>query len=157
MELFSTFEVEKILGTKRSRFQDWIDRGFITPYQKASGKGSKAQFTREDMYTLYLFQNLVELGLEREMVARIVNGINFPGKYLGDDYHNPEFSLDWDTGSIVYSRVAPGEKHPKGNLVFQDIAYYDGKSERLPVEDYHLFQIVINLKAIQKAVDGQIG
>lgn len=65
METFSTFDVSGMFNVDRTRLQEWLDRGFFVPYQKAFGKGTKAIFTRNDLYRLRLFIWLVDVLFNR--------------------------------------------------------------------------------------------
>lgn len=58
---FSTFDIERILGIKRSRLQEWIDRRLITPDIPAKGKGTKAVFSLNSLYCIALFDFLLDV------------------------------------------------------------------------------------------------
>ena len=73
MKPFTTFDVEKILNIKRTRLQEWMNRGFIKPSQASAGQGTKALFTREDLYGIQLFSELLKFGLNRYVATRIVD------------------------------------------------------------------------------------
>lgn len=63
---YTTTDIMK-LGIKRERLKDWMERNFITPsIQKASGQGTKNIFSIYDLYTIKLFEFLVENGFSRE-------------------------------------------------------------------------------------------
>jgi hypothetical protein len=66
---FTTFDIIKALGIPRERLQDWINRGFIKPTIPAEGKGTKAIFTRDDIYRIELFQKLIGMGLNRKTAS----------------------------------------------------------------------------------------
>ena len=65
METFTTFDIERILNIKRLRLQEWIEKGFIKPDTPAAGKGTKALFTREQLYHLKMATWLISSGLPR--------------------------------------------------------------------------------------------
>ena len=70
---FSTFEISENLNIKRTRLQEWIDKGYVTPsICRAKGKGTKALFSNQDIYHLHMFRELLDIGLNRYMAARIV-------------------------------------------------------------------------------------
>ncbi len=74
-ETFSTFDIVKCLGIPRERLKDWQNNMFIKPTIKARGKGTKAEFTRLDVYALALFKHLVEeLHLKREEASKFTEG-----------------------------------------------------------------------------------
>jgi hypothetical protein len=62
---FTTFDIIKALGIPRERLQDWINRDFIKPTIPAEGRGTKAIFTRSDVYKIMLFQKLIGMGFNR--------------------------------------------------------------------------------------------
>jgi hypothetical protein len=65
MNLYSTFDVARILNIQVPRIQEWIRLGFIFPSQASSGRGSKALFSRQDLYGIRLFIELLDSGLNR--------------------------------------------------------------------------------------------
>lgn len=71
-EEFSTFDIIKALKIPRERLRDWMVRKFIVPTTKAQGPGTKAIFTREDVYAVALFQNLIQRGFKRKEASSIV-------------------------------------------------------------------------------------
>ncbi|MBW1716551.1 MAG: hypothetical protein JRJ77_12135 [Deltaproteobacteria bacterium] len=70
-EKYSTLDICKILDIPRERFREWQVRGFIEPsIQKAEGQGTKALFSRFDLYYIALFKHLIEkCRLPRENAA----------------------------------------------------------------------------------------
>ena len=76
MEEFSTFQVSKLFNIERTRLQEWLDRGFFEPFRKASGKGTKAVFTRENLYQLRLFMLLLKW-FESRSRAHTLSQVNF--------------------------------------------------------------------------------
>jgi hypothetical protein len=68
---FSTFDVVKALGIPRERLKDWMSKGFVRPSVPAKGKGTKAIFTRDDVYSVAIFKHLVEdFGMKRSAAAK---------------------------------------------------------------------------------------
>jgi hypothetical protein len=65
MNFYSTFAVSRILKIPVPRLQEWIRLGFIFPSQASSGRGSKALFSRADLYGIQLFLELLDSGLNR--------------------------------------------------------------------------------------------
>ena len=69
---FSTFEIIEALRLKRERLREWMNRGFIRPsIQEARGQGTKALFSRGDVYRIALFRNLVESGFTRLIASTL--------------------------------------------------------------------------------------
>lgn len=71
VEAYSTLDVVDHLKIPRERLRDWQNRGFIQPSQKAEGQGTKALFSRLDLYGIALFKYLVvSCKFAREEAAR---------------------------------------------------------------------------------------
>ena len=79
---FSTLDACKILKLNRERLRDWMNRGFVIPsVQKAKGQGTKALFSRDDLYMIRTFGALLENRIARERAAESVEAIiNLRGK-----------------------------------------------------------------------------
>ena len=73
MGKFTTFDVARILKMDRTRLQEWIDKKFITPETPAKGKGSKALFTKEQLYQIKLAVWLLKTGKQRSQAFYIAN------------------------------------------------------------------------------------
>ncbi len=70
---FSTFDIERILKIRRDRLYEWLRGGFIKPTVKASGRGTKAAFIRDDLYRVQLFRMLLNLGMTRNLAATFID------------------------------------------------------------------------------------
>ena len=70
---FSTLDIVKRLGIPRERLREWMNRNFIIPTKPSKKQGSKAIFTREDVYGIALFKDLIERGVKRETASHYVN------------------------------------------------------------------------------------
>jgi hypothetical protein len=58
------------LGIKRERLKEWLFKGYFSPsIQEASGPGTKNLYSHLDLYFIKLFQELVEQGFARQVVA----------------------------------------------------------------------------------------
>ncbi len=65
-ESFQAAEVTRITGVKRTRLQQWLEKGWIAPsIQAADGHGTRNLYTRHDLYTVELFKKIIEYGLSR--------------------------------------------------------------------------------------------
>jgi hypothetical protein len=69
---FSTLDIVKALKIPRERIRDWMNRGFVTATVSAEGQGTKAIFTRDDVYGVALFRRLVDYGFSREVAGNFV-------------------------------------------------------------------------------------
>jgi DNA-binding transcriptional MerR regulator len=158
MEFFSTFDVEKLLGIKRTRLQEWIDRGFIKPSQASDGKGTKALFSRSDLYGIRLFVALLDLGFNRGAAAEIIDWV------LGRPILKQEKSAKWDSDYLNIFRLAPDKKNKSttvnkerflmsyGKAEITNYSAHSKKSDKAP-----FIHIIITLSFIKKIVDENIG
>jgi hypothetical protein len=74
-ETFTSFEICKNLKISRPTLQDWIARGFIHPSTRASGRGTKNSFSRDNLYQIELFRILVSRGFNRSEIGKWVRDI----------------------------------------------------------------------------------
>jgi len=115
---FTTFDIIKALRIPRERLQDWINREFIKPSTPAKGQGTKAIFTRKDVYLVALLRHLIDSGFKRSTAAHILMN-------CGDNY----FLHSYKTLHIVtYSK---GERTEIAGLMDAEYVYSD---EELPPE-----------------------
>ena len=66
---FSTLDIVKTLEIPRERLRSWMKEGFIQPTVPAEGQGTKAVFSRKDVYAVALFKDLLGAGFRREIAA----------------------------------------------------------------------------------------
>jgi hypothetical protein len=66
---FSTLDIVKALDIPRERLREWMNRGFIEPSQPAEGQGTKAVFSRDAVYRVALFRELLNKGFTRKKAA----------------------------------------------------------------------------------------
>jgi len=70
-EVFSTFDVLRILDIKRGRLVQWMKSNFIPKGSRVAwGEGSKTVFGLHDLYTINAFKLLVEMGLDRIIASK---------------------------------------------------------------------------------------
>ncbi|MBM9514715.1 MerR family transcriptional regulator [Desulfogranum marinum] len=65
----------KALGIKRERLKDWIKADFIRPTVPALGQGTKAGFTKGDVYAIALFIKLLGMGFKRDFAAQLIEPV----------------------------------------------------------------------------------
>ncbi len=70
-EEYSTLDIVKALKIPRGRLREWVDQKFIIPSVSADGQGTRAVFTRVDVYGVALFRQLLKLGFSRTMASHI--------------------------------------------------------------------------------------
>jgi len=66
---FSTLDIVKVLEIPRERLRSWMKEGFVQPTVPAEGQGTKAIFSRHDVYAVSLFNDLLGAGFRREIAA----------------------------------------------------------------------------------------
>jgi len=101
---FSTFDIIKRLNIPRERLREWMKRGFIEPTTRASGIGTKAVFTLQDVYKVLLFKHLVEIGFMRETAADFIKNLDIvellSGDYIG--FRVGKDKVPWSNTNVVY-------------------------------------------------------
>ena len=150
MKSFSTFDVEKILNIKRTRLQEWMNRGFIKPSQASAGQGTKALFTREDLYGIQLFSELLKFGLNRDVATKIVDWL------FERPIRMQEEPVKWDSDVMNIHVQLVGKEGGQ-----QDVFYSFGKPQ-LPDRQpgargpSRLMTIVVELSTIKQMVDRKL-
>jgi len=114
---FSTFDIVKALDIPRERLRAWMKLSLIQPTIAAGGKGKKAVFTRQDVYWLELFRQLVEHGFGRNIAHLIV--IESLKRMNKEKERNVYLIIR--LGKIMYSRRhAEIDKHFREKLTPED-------------------------------------
>lgn len=98
---FSTLDIVAALGIPRERLRDWMNRGFVKPSIPAEGQGTRAVFTRHDIYRVALFAELTQRGFKRENAAGFVREMK-KQKILADE---TDFIV------FTYTPVEPGKEN----------------------------------------------
>ena len=168
MDLFTTFDVDRILEIKRTRLQEWINHGFIIPSQQTPSKGVKALFSREDLYGIKLFEELLKRGHSRERASIMVNWIlGFPVQIL-------EKPVNWDDDYFNIFEKSPDPEYQRKEMARYKKKYglepnerfgysfsYSSEAEKVGPKDKeseHPTFIIMNihLGTIKKMVDKKI-
>ena len=71
-EKFSTLDIVKALSIPRERLRDWMNNGFVIPTISSQGQGTKAVFTRNDVYLAALFVDLLKKGFKRYNASDLI-------------------------------------------------------------------------------------
>jgi len=82
---FSTIDIQNALKIPRERFRQWLDMGFVKPSIPAAGPGTRASFTRTDVYRVEIFIYLITRGFKRNIAARFIEGLTSE-EYFDCDY-----------------------------------------------------------------------
>lgn len=156
---FSTLDIVKALKIPRERLRDWMSRDFIIPTEKAQGQGTKALFSREDVYAVALFQNLINKGFKRKDASHLVNDILHLDAIEIITYLI--FRYDQINDKPVIHKLSIGHEMPDTSCLF-DLQKATMDDEELyihdplyPTEDWdHIF--IINWKKLRQTVDAQL-
>jgi len=129
---FSTLDIVKALDIPRERLRDWMNKGFVKPTTPAEGQGTKAIFTRGDVYCVALFQRLLEVGFKREDASRQV---------------------------IIFSEYPSNIE--LSNIIILPIVRKDGKLQHsdfpsTDIQDEYIQQQYAEIKLDQKSTDAKI-
>ena len=138
MGKYTTFDVARIFKIDRTRLQEWIDKGFISPETPAAGKGTKALFSRDQLYSIKLAYWLLKAGKQRRDAFEIadicwenIGTKQGQFRYLVIDYRVLEKNLSAELGGDT---LLP--KYPADEMTDPDV-----------------FRFVINLIAVIREVD----
>jgi hypothetical protein len=71
-DTFSTLDIVKALRIPRERLRDWMKNGFVVPTILSQGQGTKAVFTRDDIYLAALFMDLLKKGFKRNRASDLI-------------------------------------------------------------------------------------
>lgn len=69
---FSTLDIVKALSIPRERLRDWMNNGFVTPTTRSEGQGTRAIFSRDDIYLVALFVDLLKKGFKRKRASDLI-------------------------------------------------------------------------------------
>ena len=150
---FLAADITQITGIKRTRLQQWLERGFVVPsIQVASGPGTRNIYSRVDLYNIATFKKITESGLPRKVVAEFISLGAVGSKMF--DLELSEITL------IFYVRYGDRtEAHAiNGHVINLEHAFAEITPEGTkfyPIEDYDDIY-VINFKKIKRMVDQKI-
>lgn len=69
---FRKTDVEKILGIKRTKLQEWINFGLVQPFKGAPGQGVPNIFHEVDLYIINFLELTIFRGISRKKAADMV-------------------------------------------------------------------------------------
>ena len=100
MESFSTFDVVAITGINRNTLQSALAGGFIEPdIKRADGPSERNQFSREGIYSVSLFFNLVRCNWPRRKAKHEVEKLSWQNIGQGKDQFKYLIYKEMDPGS----------------------------------------------------------
>jgi hypothetical protein len=153
---FSTLDIVKALDIPRERLREWMNRSYIVPTTPTQGQGKKSVFTRQDVYGVQLFRQLVDFGMERDQARHFV-------KFYHDRMKTDNEQLSYMI--IRYGKLKPQIKFGSkvqysasfandGNKLNLDEGTTDDHKE---INDEYWRTIhVVNLKTLHKETDSAL-
>lgn len=176
-EKFSTLDIVKALSIPRERLRDWMNNGFVIPTISSQGQGTKAVFTRNDVYLAALFVDLLKKGFKRYNASDLIRKTsailkknepknlayviiyflkNHDNPVIGKSIYDPvtrwdKIDLRWD--GRISSKQIEGNKDnaPERNDPPAEKAMQNQSKAQL-WENIH----IVNFKNIKKEVDLQL-
>jgi hypothetical protein len=158
---YSTLDVCKYLNLDRERFRAWTLKDFFKPTLEASGKGTRAGFTRTDIYGIALFKLLVERGIKREIVASLIGpmiGVAKGSPISTADYYIYGYSQEDGEDKLFARFIISGETIQlqfSMDSISQQVPSESGVASMPVVNTWHDVHI-FNLNQIRKEVDTAI-
>lgn len=171
---FSTLDIVKALGVPRERLRDWMNNGFVVPTISSEGQGTKAVFTRDDIYLVAFFVDLLKKGFKRNRASELIgkaskilkkNGsqsLAYVIIYFFKNQNTTVFTeliydpvTRWDRIDLRWGGRIPAvaiEGNKKGDLKLKDHLTEEvgqKQSATLEWENIH----IVNFKNIKKKVD----
>ena len=143
-ESLTSFEVSKGLDIPYGRLREWIVRKHIEPSVQAKGQGSKAHFSRVDVYLIKLFESLLNCGISREKAAKCVNNTRTVAQISPEDFNKCVYVVLYRQNDGNYQSAFIPYNEFKMSLSGKTV---DGK--RAMFDD----AIVVNFSNIRNAVD----
>ena len=68
---FLSGDVQKIIGIKKDRLQQWLKARFVVPsINEADGPGDRNLWSKEDLYSIAIFKQITEAGWSRKVAAK---------------------------------------------------------------------------------------
>ena len=133
----------EIIGIKRPRLKEWIKLEYIKPSTPADGRGTKHIFDRDDVYTLFLFEELISQGIRRKLAGEIVKEFFY-------DLSRFTKAIQDGTPYFVITRIAEHGQEPSMHGQFL-------KEIPTSLPPTICFQWAFNLMNIKERVDALIG
>lgn len=146
MQTWTTFDIEKLMGIKRNRLKEWIDRGFIKPsYQEETSTGMKSHFNKWRLYCVKMLETLIDNGVGRDQAGKWVE---FLYRFDPEDKTSPEREA-WrnEKNPPTYFIL----KKDSVGAVFQAVVNW-GQGFQLK-QDEVFVAIIINFMQIKNQVD----
>jgi hypothetical protein len=150
---FSSFEIVKQLGIKRETLRDWVKWSYIEPETKASGKGTKSVFSRQNLYEIGVFIHLIDIGIPRETASSWVKEFRLVFELTEKKSQTPQFLILTRTDGkwsleIEEMYTVMGEENVQGDLLLPSLFLLPN------VEDVHVVNVGRIMDQIDRIIDG---
>ena len=70
-----TKDIVECLDIEVQRLRVWVKEGYIVPSKPSTGQGKSSLYTKQDIYAIALFKELIEGGFKRELAGKYVKHI----------------------------------------------------------------------------------
>ena len=151
-EKYSTLDIVKALSIPRERLRDWMNNGFVIPTISSQGQGTKAVFTRNDVYLAALFVDLLKKGFKRYNASDLIrktSAILKKNEPKNLAYVIIYFLKNHDNPVIVKSIYDPVTRWDKIDL------RWDGRISSKQIDGYKDIAIERNDLPAEKAMQNQ--
>jgi hypothetical protein len=140
-DTFTTPEIEQLpLQLQRGRLKEWVAAGYIKPsVQKGKGSGTKHIFSRDDLYAIVFFGDLIDCGVSRKLASSIVHNFFY-------DLSRFSRAIKNLTPYLIFTRIAEPGKEPE---------IHTQLLQKIPssLDSTFSYQWTFNLKNIKLRVD----
>jgi DNA-binding transcriptional MerR regulator len=140
-EKFYANDVTRITGLKRTRLEQWIERGYFIPTTRAQGPGTQNIYSRGDLYALCLLERLLLMGVPRERAGKVVFAIRWEReRTAGNNYVVVKIEL---------------QRSPRGGKIMAGEMYFAVDAPQVSLKR-EAVAWVINLRQVFEEIDSKI-
>lgn len=123
---FSTLDITKLLKIPRERLRSWMKEDYIKPSVQAKGKGTRAEFTKRDLYLVAVFESLLNRGIKRSTASSLLNRLLKEDSTLSQGYFIIRNNPGKESSQVnAFSAKALGVDLDTG-AVYKPLNHYDG-------------------------------
>ncbi len=107
-ESFSTLDITKMLDIPRERLRSWMKEEYIKPTVQASGRGSRAVFTKRDVLVVAIFESMLNRGIKRSVASLLIVRLLKEDRQLVQDYFVIRYDVQKNIHINAFSAKALG-------------------------------------------------
>lgn len=100
MRFFDIDFVSKVTGVHIDRLRDWVILGHIIPTEINNSIENTHKWTFDDICNVYLFNNLMQMGIGKVLASRIISKIDWDKVSPINKYITIELELDYDSDNL---------------------------------------------------------